>query len=395
MCLDQIINNTTQVYKTFYPFFCNIAKIRLHHHRVLAIVHFTIHNREGIVFHRGISRDRLLTRHIIADFGKLRFVVPPCDIQDGFSKLICQIRTVKGNAGRFEASIHALVHNHLAKNHFRVVNKITIDRNPIRVLSEMHPVRLDINYPVPLLQKDDIRSDVSIRVRAECRIRQPNGTQQLSTLSNILAYFRALLVHSALGGNESNHTTGAHLVKCLSEEIVMDQEVITIKRFVRHLIRSERNIADRNIKEILPICGFKAGNGDIRFRIEQACNPARYTVQFHAVKIAVPHGLRKHAEEVAYAAGRFQNVSSTESHLFKSLVHCPDHSWRSIVSIQRGRACHIIFILGQQFFQLDILIAPVFIILIESLRYSAPTNISGKNFLLFGSCSTVFGFNGL
>ena len=274
-----------------------------------------------------------------------------------------------------------------------MIDKIAVDRNPVRVYSQMYPVRLDINHAIPLLQENDIGSDRSVRVRAESRIRQTNSAQQFSPLGDVLANLRVLLVHGALGGNESNHTTGAYLVKRFGKEIVMDQEVIAVKSLIRNLIGTEGHITDSDIEEVLPVRGFKSGNRDVRFGIEQACDPAGHAVQFHTVQMTVLHGFGQHTEEVTDTAGGLQDIPGTEAHLFQRLIHRPDHDRRSIVSVQGGRTCHIVFIRGQQLFQFGILVFPAFVFGIESLRNTAPAHIPGEDFLFFGGCAAIFTFN--
>ena len=156
LCLDQFIYNTAQTYKSLGPFLCGIAEIRLNHDGVLPVVHFTVHNSERVVFHRRVCWYCFLCRRVITDIGQIRFLVFANDIPYRFRKLIPKISVIEGNTDRFQTAVHAFIQNHLAKNHFGVINKVAVDRDPVRVFPEMHPIRLDINHPIPLLQKDDI-----------------------------------------------------------------------------------------------------------------------------------------------------------------------------------------------------------------------------------------------
>ena len=48
-------------------------------------------------------------------------------------------------------------------------------------------------------------------------------------------------------------------------------------------------------------------------------------VQLHAVQLAFAHAIREHPEEVAHAAGRFQNVAAVKAHLLHGLINGADH----------------------------------------------------------------------
>ena len=79
----------------------------------------------------------------------------------------------------------------------------------------------------------------------------------------------------------------------------MDQEIIFVILPVCHLILTERHIAHRHVKEIVRIVRlFKAGDFNIRFRIELFCNPPGNPVQLHAVQPAPLHLPRQHTEEI-------------------------------------------------------------------------------------------------
>ena len=86
----------------------------------------------------------------------------------------------------------------------------------------MHPIRLNLDSPIPLLQEDDVRNDLGARVGAKGVVRQPECAQQLRTLRDVFAHFRGLLIHCVAGGNKGDHAARAHLVDGLSEEVVVN-----------------------------------------------------------------------------------------------------------------------------------------------------------------------------
>ena len=63
--------------------------------------------------------------------------------------------------------------------------------------------------------------------------------------------------------DESYYTTGAHLVQCLGEEIIVDIEAQLVIGRVIYFVLAERYITYRKVKEISTVCCFKTCNGNI------------------------------------------------------------------------------------------------------------------------------------
>ena len=77
----------------------------------------------------------------------------------------------------------------MPQHHFRMISEIAVDRDSIRCLAQMHPVRLNIDSPVPLLQEDDIRGDLRAGIDLESVVGQTYSAQQLSPLRYVLSDF--------------------------------------------------------------------------------------------------------------------------------------------------------------------------------------------------------------
>ena len=60
-----------------------------------------------------------------------------------------------------------------------------------------------------------------------------------------------------------------------------------------------------------------------------------------------------------------------------------------VVSVQRGRSCRSIFVLGQQILQRGVLLCPISLIRVKGICQTAPADIVRQNFLLFGSSVAV------
>ena len=70
-----------------------------------------------------------------------------------------------------------------------MVNKIAVDGKAILVLTEVYPIRFDLNGTVTLLEKENVRNHIRTGVGAERIVGQTNGTQQLRPLRDVPADF--------------------------------------------------------------------------------------------------------------------------------------------------------------------------------------------------------------
>ena len=98
----------------------------------------------------------------------------------------------------------------ITQHHFRVVNKVAVEGYALRSQPQMHPIRLDINGMVSLLQENDIRHYICTGIGTECVVWKSNGSQQFCPLRQIL--FRASeFLQSSYNGWWRKATTGTNL----------------------------------------------------------------------------------------------------------------------------------------------------------------------------------------
>ena len=90
------------------------------------------------------------------------------------------------------------------------------------------------------------------------------------------------------------------------------------------------------------------------------------------------------------AAGRFQDVSLTESKLFHHLIHGIDNRWRRVKSGQSAFSCGSIFLRRQDVFQHPELCLPRTSSLIKGFGNTAPANIFREDDLLVRCGEAVF-----
>ena len=105
----------------------------------------------------------------------------------------------------------------------------------------------------------------------------------------------------------------------------MDGKTELVVSPVVDLILPEGDVAHGEIIKVPPVGGFKTRHGDVGLRVELLCDPARDTVQLHAVELAAAHFLWQTAKEVSNAAGRFQDIAGLEAHAANRFIHSADH----------------------------------------------------------------------
>ena len=215
-----------------------------------------------------------------------------------------------------------------------MIQKVPVDRDAVLRLSDFQPLRLFRGKAVALLQDQEIRRDFRAGVFQERVVREPHGSQQLGPLRKVAPHRGIPLVHRPLAGEKGNQAARSHFIQRLGKEIVMDEEFILIVSFVRKLIFSERDVADGEVEKVVgELRLFKAGNGDIRARVEPLRDPSRNAVELHAVQPAFCHTLRHESEKVAGSAGRLQNIASAEAEPFQHPVDRPDNQRGSVVGV--------------------------------------------------------------
>ena len=155
---------------------------------------------------------------------------------------------------------------------------------------------------------------------------------------------------------------------------------------------AKRDIADCQIKKVLPIRRFKTCNRDIGFGIKLFCYPTGDRIQLHTIQAAVAHALRHHAKEIADTHRRFKHVAGFESHLLNRLVDRADYGWAGVVCIERRSTRRFVLFLGQRRSQFMILLRPCRFAVIKGFRKTTPADVLREDFLFVRRCLPVFAF---
>ena len=312
------------------------------------------------------------------------------DVLDGAGKKAVQWLIWEGCAGRLRA-IRAGHHLHLAQHHVRAVNEVAVHLNAVIIGGKMHPFGFNVYHAVALLEEQNIRNDFRPCRSFERIVGQANGPQQFRPLCNVLSHIGGTLIHGEAGGHKGDDAARTDFIQRLCNEILMDRQVQPVIPFVCHLELAERHIADGHIKEIIGESDFLiALYRNAGALIELASHAAGEVIQFHAIQLAVRHALRQHTEEIAHAAGRFQDVALLETHLLQRGVNAADDHGRRVERRQGGLAGSGVLGVGQQFLQLTV--PGVF--LIEEIRQAAPAHILRQHRLFLCRGGAVLRFHG-
>ena len=166
-----------------------------------------------------------------------------------------------------------------------MLDKVLVHFNTVLVFSEVAPIGIALHHTVALLKKDNIRDCFRSRRRLKGRIRQADCAEKVRAGGDIPSDGRVLLIQRPLARNKGNDTSGAHLVKCFGEKIIVNEEAVPIIPLILHLELSERDISDCDIEETVRVCGvFKTRDRDILPLIQLLCDATGDAVKLHTVK---------------------------------------------------------------------------------------------------------------
>ena len=309
----------------------------------------------------------------------------------GFGKLVGKAGVLDGHNGQVVTVLGAFQFQ-LPQHHLRVVYEILVDGKAIFGLTKLHPLRLMVDRAVTLLQEDDVRNDFGACVCLKRIIRQTDGTQQFGTFCHVLAGGAVLAVHRETAGHKGNYAARSDLVDGFRKEIIVDTKSQLVVRLIVDLIVAKGHVTHRQIVEITAVCGLKTGYGNISLRIQFFRNAPGDAVQFYTIQAAVLHGVRQHSKEVAYAHGRFQNITRLEAHLFDRIINGANHHRGGVVGVQGAGTGGGVLVLGKQPFQFGVFLCPAIFAGVKDICQTAPTHILRQHLLLLGGGTTVLIF---
>ena len=358
------------------------------HDGVFTEVHFAVHHSIGEVLYIRGCRDGFGFFALIS-FGKLHGLIGSLNARNRFFQKVGQFHTRNRTDSNIILAVRGTFQNHIAQNHFRVVYKVAVHGVSFFSAVQMHPIRNDVDRMVTLLQEDDVGHDFSACVLLKSVIWQTNRTKQFRSLCQIPSCIRVLGIHGKAACHKSNHTARTNLIQSLGEEIIVDRETQLVVGLIRYLVVPKRNITHSQIVEVSAVCRFKTGDFDFCVGIELLSDSSGDGIKLHTIQTAALHLRGQHTKEVTDTHGGFQNVAGLKAHLPDRIVDGANDRRTGVVSVQRGRSCRSIFVLGQQILQRGVLLCPISLIRVKGICQTAPADIVRQNFLLFGSSVAV------
>ena len=165
------------------------VQLRFDHAAVFPVVHLAAHHGVRVVFHIGVCGDGRVDLSAFTQLWQFRLLIGAANVFHGIMELICKCQPLNGDNGEILLAVLGAFGGLPAEDHLRVVNKIAVDGKAILVLTEVYPIRFDLNGVFSALQEDDVRNDFRTGVGAERIVGQTNGTQQLRPLRDVPADF--------------------------------------------------------------------------------------------------------------------------------------------------------------------------------------------------------------
>ena len=255
---------------------------------------------------------------------------------------------------------------------------------------------------LPLAQEQDVGLHVGGRDAGEGAFGQPDGTQQVSLRTDVLARRIVQGIHRVAGGDEAHQSAGPHQVQCAAEEVVVDAETgVGPVAQVGDLVLAERHVADR---EVEPVVGQRRllerrdADVDAAGRVERREHPSRQPIDLDRSDLAVLGQAPRHrADEVADTGGGLEDAPATEAEALDGLPHRLDRMDLGVVAVVDRSASGLVVLVGQQRAQLPCAFEPGAVqrLEVEAGRQSAPAGVSKQGAALGRRSCALLGFDPL
>ena len=246
------------------------------------------------------------------------------------------------------------------------------------------------------MEEDDVRNNLRTRIGAKRVVREPDCTHKLAARGEVAPHAFVFGVHRVAARDERDDAARTHLIEHLGGEVVVDAEAEAVVLRVKHLIISERHVADCNVKE--PVGEFrvlKAGYLYVCVGVKLLRNAPGDTVQLYTVELTVSHAIWQEAKEIAHAAGRLEYAPTFKAQIGERIIYCANNCRRGVVRVER-RAARCLMLLGREGgFEFLKFALPLRFTLIKGVGDSSPANVAGKRLLLGGSRRATLSLNTL
>ena len=131
----------------------------------------------------------------------------------GLGKPLRQVCPLNGEAGGFRfVAVHIGPEGHRTQHHLRVFQIIAVERNTVLGLSALHPFGQLLRGAVTLLEKENIRRDLSSGVGLEGVVWQADRAKQVGLLRQHFPDLAVFLIQRAFAGDKGHDAAGTHLI---------------------------------------------------------------------------------------------------------------------------------------------------------------------------------------
>ena len=344
-----MVNAVPQLHHSLDTLHGRGRKIGLDHDGILPVINLAVHHGVGEIADGGICWNGFLRASFLcfAQIDGFHFADFAVDMRDRLSELFREVRAGDWGHSIVLPPVLRTLRGRRTQHHFRVTEKVSVDGKTVPVLAEAGPFGRVHYGRVALLQKDNIRHHIRPGVCAERIVGEADRAQQLRALCEVLPRGGVLRVQGVAAGDKRHNAARTHLIERLGEKVVMNGKAQLVISRVIHLILSERDIADGEVKEITRVIRlFVTAHIDSGFWIKLLRDAPGNAVQLHAVELGVAHAIRQEAEEIADTAGGLQHVTRPKAHIGDSLINSLDDGGACVMRVQRGGAGRAVFLVG-------------------------------------------------
>ena len=101
------------------------------------------------------------------------------------------------------AAVQSTIRCLVSQYHLRMLNKIAVYFDTVRIFCHIYPIRLFYNGLIALLQEDNICDNFRSGICTESVVRQPDRAQERCPFRQILPRRRVMCVHGIAAGDKS------------------------------------------------------------------------------------------------------------------------------------------------------------------------------------------------
>ena len=195
--VQQLLDSIADLDQAEHTFCRDGRQLHQIHAGVFAVKHSAVHVCEAEILYCRISGDRGIRVFLKIGIRQHHFPDRRFQMADCLMELIGKSGSRNGFHRHFLLAVLRVFGGELAQHHFGMLNEILVNAVSLWGFSKMHPFRLSQSCTVSFLEKQNVSNNTGICVPHKCIVRQPDSTDQIRTVGQILTRRFILLVHCA------------------------------------------------------------------------------------------------------------------------------------------------------------------------------------------------------